>query len=359
MLITTFGPPSAFTQWGVYACRILVDVALRDLDYVSVGTIDQLRTAWSTRQQPHLFFFSDCPDRGVVEVFRRAKAPALIFCEEPADITSYIIRERSMDWPWALRLTNQCLAAIGSFLGDGHSLVLRRTPHLTVSRFVEDIAEYFGLPLHRDQIDEILSRIDSSRIIERDHLVEEMILSQLKLATPQGSGNNSIPLDQRRTTDPIHESMRRMVSGVSIDRFSWPIELFIPGDRPNELLDGPIDMTGPARCLTYGPYLHLPVGIWRATLSFVVWGNTSGNMIEIDVYHGNILSSQRFRLSEKGRFDAIATFAVVDPREAVQIRTIMMEGAIEGMFSIVSVEVERVADRFSLGTPRQTVEMSL
>ncbi|MDR3494362.1 MAG: hypothetical protein P4L82_07145 [Ancalomicrobiaceae bacterium] len=344
MLITTFGPPSAFTQWSMYLMRIMTDVTLRDVDYFAAPTIEELRNAWASRTRQHVFYFSDCPEWAVVDVFQRAGAPALVVCEDAADITGFIVRERSMTWPWAVRLTDQCLTAIADLFDDKRTLVIHRSQRLSFETFFRAIADHFSIPLTNSDLVEILSRIDADHSLDPSMSMETPLLSKWPHARREGYGLADLATSRRPIIEAIHAPLREIVRGRTVARHLWPRELFIPGGRPEEVLDKPIDLVGPARCIVYGPYLHLPRGTWRAQMNFTVDGNVSGNQIEIDVFQNEQTDRNTFPLPTAGRFAALATFTVHDPRDAIQIRLMLKEGAIEGVLDIDDVVVERAGE---------------
>lgn len=47
----------------------------------------------------------------------------------------------------------------------------------------------------------------------------------------------------------------------------WEKEMFLLGDTAGRLTNDPIDVTGRARFLVYGPYVHMEPGRWRVIVS--------------------------------------------------------------------------------------------
>jgi hypothetical protein len=48
MLITTFGPPAAFTRWSNFLLRIFTDVTHWQVSYFAVPNGAELREVWAT-----------------------------------------------------------------------------------------------------------------------------------------------------------------------------------------------------------------------------------------------------------------------------------------------------------------------
>ena len=131
------------------------------------------------------------------------------------------------------------------------------------------------------------------------------------------------------------------------DRFRWTRGVFLGVDQvglpTNKLPAEWIDLTGPARILFYGPYFHLPVGAWGANISFAVDKNLSGNMLFAEVISGSkVIVTSTFPLPKTGAFEFTIPFEVTEPRDPVQIRMTILEGAIEGLLSLKDVTIFRM-----------------
>lgn len=337
MLIATFGPPSAFTHWCLHALSTLSGVVLGDFDYISVSTSQDFATALSNRQKEHMNFFTDCPDRGLVETFENRRLPILVLAEDPRDVLGFIMRERSLNWQQAVRLASLTFATTAGLVASPLALCIARDGNLTVGEFLERVTTHFGLEAGREQLDEITHRLLPAG--NASSSTEEAVLSQVAHAMPMGRALEISP-EERLVVEPLLEAMRATTGGTGTS-FRWPSELFVGSTGPEELLRQPIEMLGPARCLVYGPYLHLPAGVWEVTLLLEVAENFSGNHVDVDIFHGTILHMESFRLPVSGRMALIATFPVSESREPVQIRVIQREGAIEGLLRIGDVHVRR------------------
>jgi len=120
----------------------------------------------------------------------------------------------------------------------------------------------------------------------------------------------------------------------------WPRALFVAD--PGEAGDRDVEMIGPPRHLVWGPYLHLPLGRWRADVQFEVEGNISGNVIEADVSELTTRSQLArcvARLPERGLFGLTLDFDNPSPDAPLEIRVRLMESAIEGRFGLRRVRL--------------------
>ncbi len=114
-------------------------------------------------------------------------------------------------------------------------------------------------------------------------------------------------------------------------------------DFPDRLTIGPIDLTGPARFIHYGPYFALPRGRWRADLVFEVSGCLSDNQIAIDVVSGTVLSVIKMKLPPQGVYGCEIPFEIRVASNPVEIRLQLLTGAIEGFLALRSLNLSRVA----------------
>ncbi len=313
-------------------------VVFGDFDYVSVSTSQEFATALSNRQKAHMNFFTDCPDRRLVEAFERTRLPFLAVTEDPRDVTGFIMRERSLNWQQAVRLTNLTFATTSVLFESQLALRISRSDGLTIREFLERLTAHLRVEVGQDHLDEISRRLNPTG--DSSSSIEDAVLSQVAHAAPMGQAL-AISEEERLTIEPLLASMRATERGAPTS-FSWPSDLFIGSAGPAELLRQPIEMLGPARCLLYGPYLHLPLGHWEVTLIMEVEENFSGNVVDVDIFHGEILHLESFRLPVSGRMALITKFPINESREPVQIRVIQREGAIEGLLRIGDVQVRRV-----------------
>jgi hypothetical protein len=104
---------------------------------------------------------------------------------------------------------------------------------------------------------------------------------------------------------------------------------------------GPIDLTGPARYIYYGPYFALPAGVWSAKISFEVQDCLSDNQVALDVVADQILAIVRTKLPAQGVYRCQIDFEIQDPSKPVEIRVQLLTGAIEGVIQLRRIELHR------------------
>lgn len=338
MLIAAFGPASAFIRWCLNALNSISTVTLGEFDYISVNTMEDFKTAIAGRSSRHVLLYTNSPDQGLIEAFEKSKIPFLALEEDPADITSFIMRERQLDWKPAARLASLTFATTADLFTSPYALRIARHNRVSVGNFIEQVAEHLGLELHEDQFEELLRGLAPNGTATS--CVEDLILEQIPHAMPIGQ-RPEISETDRPILDMLISSMRYDKDGKIPEHFSWPAELFIGKDGGNHLLRQPIDMTGPPRLLLYGPYLHIPFGVWEIILTLKIDENFSGNSVDIDIFHQRVLKMETFKLPASGVMALKAKFSIEESRHPVEIRMILREGAIEGKIQIADVNIYR------------------
>ncbi len=130
--------------------------------------------------------------------------------------------------------------------------------------------------------------------------------------------------------------------GADSQRLEIDLRLLFDGAPPHSPLSGPIDLTGPVRALTFGPFLYLPHGEWMLHFTFEAGMNRSGNSLMFDVFVDNEAKcATEFHLPHDGQFAFDCRFSVRDPWSTFEFRSHLRRGAIEGLFTPLSLELSR------------------
>ena len=93
----------------------------------------------------------------------------------------------------------------------------------------------------------------------------------------------------------------------------------------------------PRGSCTYGPYLYLPRGRWRADVQLIVSGNMHDKGLAVDVYADVMLARHAFKPAQGGLLQASLPFAVERSQQRIEVRVELLEGAIEGYLGLKQV----------------------
>lgn len=91
-----------------------------------------------------------------------------------------------------------------------------------------------------------------------------------------------------------------------------------------------LDLTGPARCLFYGPYMHLPPSLWEVHVRVEILNKHGPTEFRAEIYTDQSQQDFPAILPSSGAYDVSFRFTVTDARLPIQIRLFNDRGEIEG-----------------------------
>ncbi|OCJ07058.1 hypothetical protein A6U86_08200 [Rhizobium sp. AC27/96] len=349
-ILFAFGMPGVMSSWGVAAVHALAREAFGEYTIITTDTIEDLKQHVQSRSGTHAVLVSQFPEARLSELIVRINVPFLLCLEDPIDAVSYLARATDQRDFGLVRAVSASLACLEPLASASAGLVLRRN----------DIGQ-------RSSIDLLLKKIDEHFSTE---LTFEQISSALRhvgMGSPEAASGTGVPkleeaaaavivgyLTPKEEVPELSESLRELAGKVlrplqfghseaAIPSIFWPRETFLAGDRLGEGLDSSLDLTGGARCLIYGPYLHLPPGRWDAKFFFEVEEDCHGQIFTLEIHAKELLGKLRVCPQGTGPFETAVPVEVLDPRTPIEIRLMMDSGAIEGRLSAWSIEWLRAA----------------
>lgn len=122
--------------------------------------------------------------------------------------------------------------------------------------------------------------------------------------------------------------------------FNLPVAVLVDGRPPHLPMTGPIELVGPARCLTFGPYFNFPAGHWEASIEFFTDGNVPANSFRIDLLADREAKvDHQFQIEGGGSYRLTFDFEIQDQYQPIEIRTFICSGAISGRFCLTSLSL--------------------
>jgi hypothetical protein len=190
-----------------------------------------------------------------------------------------------------------------------------------------------------------------------DTTIGEEISRYFPHARPPGTFAASLSGAMGTLVHHVMDQYKPILAGKPLSDITWPRELFPHFDPSCKFFARVIDLTGPARFLTWGPYMCLPHGEWIVTIEIEVTENHSGNGLQVDVLAGtDRLTSVRTDLPARGVFSFDMQFPIVEPQRPIEIRSFLLFGAIEGQFALRRARVRSASNRLieSEAVPKRT-----
>ncbi|GAC1043662.1 hypothetical protein [Rhizobium sp. No.120] len=347
-ILFAFGMPGVMSSWGVAAVHALAREAFGDYAVITTDTVEDLKQHVLARSGAHAVLVSQFPEARLSELILRVNVPFLLFLEDPLDAVSYLARATGQRDIGLVRAVSASLACLEPLADASGALVLRRgdvDQKGSIDLLLKTIDRHFSTDLKLEQIANALLHVGmspSGQPPQKAPRLEEAAAAVIAgYLTPQ----EAVP----EVSEALRETAKKVLHPLEFDRRKasntvfWPQEAFLSGDSLGQALDDLVDLTGGARCLIYGPYLHLPTGRWNAKFLFDVDEDCRGQIFTLEVHAAELLGSLRVCPQGTGSFEAAVPIDVVDPRAPIEIRLMMDSGAIEGRLSAWSVEWLRAA----------------
>jgi hypothetical protein len=154
------------------------------------------------------------------------------------------------------------------------------------------------------------------------------------------------PLQERASADGLSDHEQAIVGGAlqpyvgyfaggELEPIVWEPDLFFTNeDRADGRLRPavrPIDVTGRARILIFGPYINLPPGAWSATIVTAFSAETAGNSFVVEVTAGVQLGYERVQPAGEQVIEINLQFTIDESiSQPVEIRLISERAAFDG-----------------------------
>jgi len=339
MLIAVLGTPTTFTYGGCAIVKAIAERAGGPHHQIAAIFVDDLRKAWADLPERdgerQVIIVSDLPSTPLLDLLRSSRIPMIAFLDDIEEIVSQVVAFRGMGVRPALRHTTQVLCAIDQIAEQGALRVTKAETGRKLKWFIETLCEFLEL----NASPELFSGVMADLGYAEPHAptLADYVASQptrpAAAAQPDASDESLLRF--------IAKQYANIGSGAHVERIAWPTELFFQAEPRQDFLDGPTELVGPARFLSYGPYLHLPKGAWIVTITIEVAENFSGNHLLVDVAAGVVLAAWETPLPVLGVFSFELAFQIVDPFVPVEIRSQIMSGAIEGRLAMREVAFRR------------------
>ena len=339
-LVGVFATSTPYGYWGFAAVRYAMQILYGDVHHIHCLSLDELRDAWLRREGRNVLFTSDCPDAAISDLFISANAPMIAFLDDAEDAIAYAKESRQFNLPQALSLSTQCFCALAPILVDPHVACFPSR------HYEDDVRDLFRTLLvllegtaETEQLEEVMRAAIFDYRPGMFMTVEESVSQHFPQASVRGEALAAQTAEARHLLTMVANAYRPIFDRKSLSNLVWPRELFF---TCNEGYGHPehIELTGPARCLIWGPYLHLPPGQWIARVEFEVRANWTGNSLEADIYDGvDIMAIIRTELPAEGIFSFELPFSLATCDRRLEIRLYLMKGAIEGQLGLRSVSL--------------------
>jgi hypothetical protein len=131
--------------------------------------------------------------------------------------------------------------------------------------------------------------------------------------------------------------------GRGLGQIVWNRDLFIAND-PEKGTSDALDVSGGARILIFGPYIHLPPCPWTAQVRLGFSQEAAGHVFLIDAYSDRQLAAATLKPPSGGIYVADLSFSLGEPSgQGFQIRVAVSEDNAKGQLVFGEVVLTPVA----------------
>lgn len=294
---------------------------------------DGEKLADASLEDPMIPFF-DTPDREAREALLATGSTVVMVAGDFVETARYCMVARDLDLLQAARFVSQsvsCLAGLDE-QGQVHWVTLDKTADL--ADLIDGVAGWLGIQRSSWQA----ARQQMLADYGAWPTVEAAMHHFVQFADPSADGWDDMP----DTIDPVLAVLGAYYRCGEIDSIFWPAECLLDAVDPAAPVTETMQLAGPARMLTFGPFMHLPPGRWTARYQFEVDAHPVGNLMEFDVLNGgDILVTRSAMISSGGQFGIDCTFDVRESRLPIEYRARISEGSIGGSFKPIGIWLTR------------------
>jgi len=328
MLIAAFGMPGALSSWGFAALQAMARHNFGDHAVVAVDTLDGLLTAMAEHPAVPILLTSQYPQPGLAAFVQQHAIGSVVFLERPDEAVSYLAQVTGETELAIIRAVSASCACLASLPNMGTKALIRRSKveGLAAGDVLRRISDAVGLrPIAADDVPELTLAMYPA---PGEHASQP----------PDVDALPALAHSSKRLAEEVLAPFGECLLDGSVESFSWPHECFLRGDEPGQLLQGAVDLTGAARCIIYGPYLHLPVGYWTARIVLGFDDCVYDQSFALELHGPGLLGRVRVNApARSGLFAAEIGFAVAEPHVPLEMRVLTELGAIEGSIYRVNV----------------------
>lgn len=338
------GTPSAITYAAIDIVRAIAQVTLGDHSVISANSLDDLKRAWTglePERRKVVVFFSDYPREEIIRTLRMADAPLLICAEGVSEIADFAMMSRGFGAMAAARFATNGIANLETVMNAPRARALLAVDKTrTLRSVVEEIIAVYRIKCETDSIDKAMQFLgnDKDSNITLEEFVNSSIFSRFKSQNEEKNKTD----EEANLITRLARDYDVILEKTTMKRVSWPRTAFLSFEPLGAVMDGPLQLVGPARLLSFGPYLHLPAGIWTVQIAIEVRDCLSDNRLGIDIASGKVLAAISTTLPAAGVYACQMQIRTTDPMAPIEVRMSLLTGAIEGEILLHSATFTRM-----------------
>jgi len=349
LLISIVGTPSPTLYATLNVVRALTQTAIGDHKVVVANSLEALREKFpdkSARNGMPVVLLSDYPQPDMLATFYKLKAPVVVCVDDFTTVALFSVVSRGFGGVEAARFATMGLVNVEPAVASPPPVCLfvGKPKVETLEGLVGKLAAFYHLPAKDDLAEKVLQFLGFAEKGEAtlgEYAACKVVAADKIDQEGRAALEKRSPLENE-LIDFLAPQYDVVAQGRPLERLEWPVYALMRPEFPDRLTIGPIDLTGPARYVYYGPYFALPAGAWSADVSFEVQDCLSDNRVAIDVSAGKVLAMIKAMLPPEGVYGCQIRFEIEDPTLPIEIRLQLSTGAIEGVIQLHAIALHRL-----------------
>jgi hypothetical protein len=333
MIYPSLGVPGRFSEACENLARTLAAQSDGGADFIHADTTHELGSAMLACGQRGVVMVSRRPSTELIKSLIQNKRPFIISLEAYEQSVSALINDHGVSLLDAVRQAASAGAALVPLLRLENGLVLRERLNSNTALTAKAISQHFGFSAHSDVL----------ALTEPTHSYQDLAkpiyhtTSNISPALFETDLDELLPDLISGALSPIWHALE----GADLGEVLWHRDLFLTANTDGaEPVPAVIDVTGSARCLIYGPYIHLPPGSWSCSLTMGFSSQSVGLKLVAEIATNTVLNKITFDVSEPGFFEIEFSCVIPDADYPVEIRIFNSQAAFEGHVALIQARMK-------------------
>lgn len=318
------GLPGLFAEWCEKVVGGLAATHSPNLEILYADSLEGVTRGLLRSPANDVVVAARHPGGRMRAAFVEAKHKFVVSLDDPRRALADLVLDRNMELFAAIRAISSGCASCFSYAQSPGALGLQAQDaagdaHATA----KTIAQHLGLSVPDEDIAAVVAQAES--VGQAGHNVQGWWTMRSAAERELIDGALAGYMDTRATRT---QTVR------------WGTALFSPGGEPHRSLEGPIDVTGRARCLIEGPFIALPQGAWRITMVFDFSPAATDYEYVLEVHAGRSLAANSF-VPHPGSVTRDIDFEIDETVDhPVSVRLSLFHSAFDGTMSLLGVTLK-------------------
>lgn len=331
MLFFLFGLPGDFADWCEAVTADLARRAFGPTALFRADTLEQIAGNVLESGASQAVVSSRQPGGRLRAALVEHRRKFIVALDDPGPALADLVLRGGIDFAAAIQaVAGSCAALIDHDAMPGALLLRRDRDWPWAAAIVGAIATHLQISLSAYEIEELAGRHAPADAAGRQ-------------ADTVAWWNGLTAADQAMARGAIEPFTRYRETG-DLPQITWGHALFFHGERPQERVSGPVDITGRAHCLLCGPDIVLPPGWWSLSLTVALARAAAEHEFLVEIVAGQPLGAGIMRPQQQASAELTIVFLLGETIERpLQLRISTLRAAFDGAITIAAVTLRREA----------------